>query len=215
MGITKLSVGASISQGWSLMKKHWLVLIGLMLAYSIIISIISLFGGSNVYSFWYWIIQIFTIVLGWAFSTGYTKMYLNAVDGEEPSFDVFAKTARKIPGFVVIQILYSLIVLVGLALLIVPGIWLACRLFCTPLIYLDRENCTIGDAFRESFEITKGNAGSVFLLYLASIGIAIVGLIACIVGVLPAAVTITFAFICAYRMLRNNNESNSAMENRI
>ena len=199
---TNFSIGKAISFGWDLMKKHWLVMIGIMIGFNVVTSIISLFGGTDRYSFWFWMVNIFVLILNYAYLAGYLKLYLNATDGEEPEFDVFKKTVKKVPGLIVLFILYTIAILIGLCLLIIPGIWLMIRLYYAPLIYLDREKCSIEEAYRESFRITKGHVWQLIGLNLASIGVALLGFLVCIVGVFPATVVCYFAYTASYRMLQ-------------
>jgi uncharacterized membrane protein len=60
------------------------------------------------------------------------------------------------------------------------------------------------DAFRASWNYTRGQWLSIFLLVLAGIAIAILGLVALIVGIIPASAVIAFMWISAYRQLTGN-----------
>jgi uncharacterized membrane protein len=57
------------------------------------------------------------------------------------------------------------------------------------------------EAFRRSWRYTKGQWLPIFLLALAGVAIALLGLLALIVGIIPASAVIAFMWISAYRQL--------------
>lgn len=60
------------------------------------------------------------------------------------------------------------------------------------------------DAFRASWRYTRGQWLSIFLLVIAGIAIALLGLLALIVGIIPAGAVIAFMWVSAYRQLSGN-----------
>ena len=88
-----------------------------------------------------------------------------------------------------VVILNGLAIMGGLILLVIPGIYLACRLMtCVPAALL--ENLGPRDSLSRSFALTKGSAGRafvIFLLYMAILYGAIFLL------VLPFSVSMVFA----------------------
>jgi hypothetical protein len=64
-----------------------------------------------------------------------------------------------------VSILSGLSILAATLLLIIPGIWVACRLITSvPTALL--EDRSPSDSLRRSFELTKGEAGRSFIIYL-------------------------------------------------
>jgi hypothetical protein len=57
------------------------------------------------------------------------------------------------------------------------------------------------EAFRRSWSYTQGQWLSIFLLTLAGLAIAILGLLALVIGLIPASAVIAFMWISAYRQL--------------
>ncbi|MEG1586090.1 MAG: hypothetical protein RR346_04375 [Bacteroidales bacterium] len=200
------SVSKAFSEGWKLTKKHWLIMIGLMLGLTIVTLIITLFQGTDHTSIRYYIFNLITLVIGVIFNAGYYKMYLVAADGEEPEFNLFGKCLKRAFPLFIQQFIYGMGVFIGICLLIVPGIWFAVRFGFGALSLLDDEECGIIESFRRSFKLTSGYAlpltGMVFLSFL----IIIAGLILFVIGVFPATVWITFAFVAAFRMLQNKQQ---------
>ena len=207
------SVKGALKAGWELTKQHWVVMIGLYLGFTILCMIFSLFMGTPG-SAQFWIMYLIEIALSIIFTAGYYKMYLNASLGEEPEFAVFGQMAKRWLPFLGVSILFSIAVCVGLVLLIVPGIWIAVRFGFAYYLILDDEQLSIADAFRESYRLTNGYALELCGLLLASILILFVGFICLIVGILPAFVEVSFAWVCALRMLQNKNAVAPLSENK-
>jgi hypothetical protein len=70
-------------------------------------------------------------------------------------------------------LLSALVILVGTALLIIPGIYLACRLIiCLPSALIEDKGPA--EALSRSFRLTKGFAGRSFMIYVIYLVIAIV-----------------------------------------
>jgi uncharacterized membrane protein len=57
------------------------------------------------------------------------------------------------------------------------------------------------DAFRASWDYTRGQWLNIFLLVIAGIAIALLGLLALLVGIIPASAVIAFMWVSAYRQL--------------
>ena len=85
----------------------------------------------------------------------------------------------------------------GLVFLIVPGIIFACKLVFVPYLVLDK-NLDAIEAVKQSWKMTSGYAGTVFLIGLISIPIFIVGLICLGVGVVISLMWITSAMAYLY-----------------
>jgi len=72
-----------------------------------------------------------------------------------------------------VTLLNGICILVGLILLIIPGIWLACRLItCVPAALL--ENLGARDSLERSYRLTEDNAGRAFVIYLVYFLMAII-----------------------------------------
>jgi hypothetical protein len=72
-----------------------------------------------------------------------------------------------------VTLLNGIAILVGLILLIVPGIWLACRLIvCVPAALL--EDLGARDSLERSYRLTEDSAGRAFVIYLIYFVMAII-----------------------------------------
>lgn len=129
---------------------------------------------------------------------GFMYVHLKVVRGEEARvgdmFAVFKVNWWSVVGGVV---LYGSIIVVGLILLIIPGIIFACRLAFMPYLVVDRRMGAF-QALSESWSMTKGHAMSIFGIYLVAIPIAIAGLLLLVVGLIPAIMWINLAIGAMY-----------------
>ena len=72
-----------------------------------------------------------------------------------------------------VTLLNGLAIFAGLILLIIPGIWLACRLItCVPAALL--EDLGARDSLERSYRLTEGSAGRAFVIYLIYFVLAII-----------------------------------------
>ena len=92
-----------------------------------------------------------------------------------------------------VTLLNGIAVGLGFILLIVPGVWLACRLIvCVPAALF--ENLGARDSLDRSMELTKGSAGRSFVIYLVYFIIAIIA---------AALFTFPFSFMVGFSAMRN------------
>jgi len=72
-----------------------------------------------------------------------------------------------------VTMLNGIAIFVGLILLVIPGIWLACRLIvCVPAALL--EDLGARDSLERSYRLTEDSAGRAFVIYLVYFVIAII-----------------------------------------
>lgn len=93
---------------------------------------------------------------------------------------------------VLINIFYTVVVMIGAVLLVIPGIWLAIKYSFAPLLVAVEEHSAF-TAFGRSNELVKGNWWGVFLRLLAIAAISTVGFI--ILRFIPVAGPILFSII--------------------
>lgn len=98
------------------------------------------------------------------------------------------------------ELLAAIIVIVGLLLLIVPGIIAAIGLGFAPYLVIDRGKGPI-EALKGSWHLTTGNKWQLFLFGLALLGLNLLGLLALVVGLLVTVPVTWLAVTHAYRTL--------------
>ena len=117
-----LSPNGALKTGWALTRKHFIVMLGLLLGIMVLSWIISMVGGTDIFSFRYWVISLVNIILPIWLGAGLNKIMLNAYAGEEPSFSTFGQMLPKLGGLIVLNVVVSFIcmlpMLVGVVILV-------------------------------------------------------------------------------------------------
>ena len=136
-------------------------------------------------------LNLFAGVVSIFLSIGVFTYMLKIARGEPASVaDLFGGGALLLPA-IGISILYGLAALVGFILLIIPGIIVLLMFSQAIFILIDQQTGVI-DSLRLSAQVTKGNKLTLFAIWCVSLGLSILGLLACFVGVF---------FVSAYLML--------------
>ena len=139
------------------------------------------------------------LVVAAVVQSAYVGGMLDIANGQPVEIGSFFKP-RNVANVVIASVVSGLIVFVGVLLCIVPGIIATIMLLFTTVIVLDRNTSGI-DGVTSSFEIGKKNFGPMALTWLTTIGIAILGVLACGVGLLVAYPLISLITVYAYRRL--------------
>lgn len=125
---------------------------------------------------------------------GALYVYLRAARAETPRVgDLFEAFRSAYWQSILTHVLFTALVGLGLVLLVVPGIIVATRLSFVAFLVVD-EHLDAPSAVRESWRRTRGHAGTIFLVWLLGIPLAIGGLLLLGVGIIPAVMWIHLAF---------------------
>lgn len=182
-------ISAVLSHGWETLKEHFWTLIVATLIY------VAVEGVSNVFSIdigpggpqqpLSLLTPLYTILISGPLLVGFAHLLLRGVRGEEPEIDDLLAGFRTYVNAVGGMLLYGLAVVVGLVLLIVPGLIAMVRLAFTPYMIVDRDLGPV-DAVKASWEATRGHGWTLFGLLIVSLLILLGGLLLLLVGVVPA-----------------------------
>jgi uncharacterized membrane protein len=192
-----------LKTAWKGLKSQFWLLVGLVIGFTIIYSLLYIFAipskGESISTSGI-IISILCWLLLSLFQMGYLKNCFQTLDGEEPQFSSYGQVSRKLFSYLIASIIFMLIVVIGTALLVVPGIYLALRLqfYVTSMI---EENTGIIESFKRSWEITKGHSLKLFVILLIMILISIIGQLALLVGIFVAIPFITLMYGDIFRRL--------------
>ena len=145
-------------------------------------------------------ILLISLVLTLLFSLGYTQNIFQALDGEEPQFFAYGQQSRKIFTWLFAGLIYSVIVIIGLALLIIPGFYLAIRLHFFYLSIVE-EDTGVLDSLKRSWKITKGQEVPLLFLLLVVIGFAVLGTAFCIIGIFVTSPIVCLMYCYVFRKL--------------
>lgn len=198
---SKFSISEVCSTSWQRTKAQIWVLAGLLIGMTIISFTLTAFAmplqTSIVGTI---IINVISCIISCIFALGYLKNIFQALDEEEPQFSAYGQQARKIITYFVTNLFMSIIIMFGICLFIIPGIYLGLRLqFFTAFIV--EEDTGIIESLKRSWEITRGQEMPLFLLMLAMIGIFILGLILLGIGIFVAIPLISVMYGYVFRKL--------------
>lgn len=131
---------------------------------------------------------------------GLVRISLRLVDGRQPRYGDLFGDLTTFWRYVAGNFLFLLIILVGLLLLVIPGIIWGIKYQFAPFLIVDR-NLGIKEAFKESAGITSGVKWEVFLFFLMVMGINLLGLIAFAIGLFITLPATMIAYTYVYRKL--------------
>ena len=190
----KVEIEKAVRFGWDTVKKDFWYFVGLALVVGILGSIGNIHHKSpNPWT----IIGMF--VTAWT-TAGYLKLTLSYFDGKKLPFgDLFTqfKYYWRILGA---TILVALIIIGGLFLLVIPGIYWALKYQYTLVLIIDKD-LGISEAMGESARLTDGVKLRLLGLCFTYLGVIIVGAIVLGVGILVAMPIVWMASIFVYRSL--------------
>ncbi len=193
-------IGAKIKEAWPLYKANfWTLLIMTIATFAV------QFAGQGkkedtTLTLAFAILTLVLAIVGLFLSYMWIRLILNIVDKKE--FNLFSEqaipTLGKLWNFVKTSILYTLCVIVGFILLIIPAFYVAGRL--TFAVYLSVEkNQGARASIKESWDMTKGHA---WLLFWKSFVIGlfmVVGFFALLIG---SFITYPMGFMVMIMMYR-------------
>ena len=104
-------------------------------------------------------------------------------------------------NYLISAILAGVIVLAGLLLLVVPGIYLAIRLQYYKFLIVDKENISPVMALKESWRMTEGHTWNLFLFMLLIILINFIGAMLLGIGLFVSVPVSLIAYAFLYRKL--------------
>jgi uncharacterized membrane protein len=208
-----LSVGAAIRYGWNHFKVNAWTWIGAVVIAAIIQGVLNtLFGDRSTFRFdtfgqslWTtgWIIgSIVTVVVGYLINAAFVRGALHEVDGQRPNLGSFFRFTN-VGNVILASILVGVATAVGLILFVIPGLIVVFLSWWTLQFVLDRHDSAIA-GIRSSFRTISSQAGPVFLLALALIGINILGAIPIGLGLLITIPVSAIASTYAYRVVSGN-----------
>ncbi|MBK5216243.1 MAG: hypothetical protein JJE02_01545 [Propionibacteriales bacterium] len=146
------------------------------------------------------LMNLIVTVVGYVVSAGIIRGALDITEGRK--FDIAHAFGQLDYGKVILtSLLVGVLTTIGLVLFILPGILVA--FFTTFALYFVVDNGTEPmESVKASFALVKDHVGDVVVLFLASIAAVIVGVLACLVGLLVAIPVVTIAWAYAYKTLQ-------------
>jgi uncharacterized membrane protein len=195
------SVGESVSYGWNAYWKN----VGPLVGITIVIFIVNVVGSALGQLSDSVVFGVVMSLIGWLvgllLSFGLIRASLAVTRGEKPEVGMLFATDGFGP-YIVASILFEIGVLIGLVLCIIPGIIFGIIfMFYGYVIAENPDLASPTDALRRSADITRGHRWELFALGLILLLINIVGVVACLVGLVFTYGISAIAIAYAYRSL--------------
>lgn len=193
------SITESIKFGWEKFKNNLNISLGTTLLV-LAVGALGELGGKRWHGFGMLIVTIALVVVSIILRIGYTKIFLRIVDGEQPKFTDIFNAQGIFWRYLGTSILYGLIVIGGLILLIVPGIYWAVKYSFSQITTVDNKAMP-KIAIKESGSITKGSWWKLFGFFIIVGLLNMLGALIFGVGLLVSVPVTMFAVIYVYREL--------------
>lgn len=225
-----IKVGVIINQGWELTKKYFPAFFLVMILGWLVSSIyeIAYYGPlmdnlleyrgelsdeqmvellleeGKMWNWIGWLLMFFVVafLVSYYLSVVTYRMMNTAIQGEKIDLTVEFKNAYRTYWFFIgTYLVYSLIVVIGSICCVLPGIYLAVRLMFVPMIAANHSEVSFNEVFEYSWKITEGHFWKLLWLFIVTIGIYVLGLICCCVGVIVSIILGNMMYACVYKLL--------------
>lgn len=197
-----LTVSAALGAGWDIFKKRPWFFVGVTAIVFLVSALSSVLDpGEHARSIWAAVIGgLASLAISTFIDMGATAVMLKAHENTEAvSFsdlwhpELFWK-------YLFANVLVGILVVIGLILLIVPGVVLALMFYFVKLLVVDRGLAPI-EALKESARITRGHKLDLLLLTASLVVLNVVGFLALVVGLFITVPVSALAVVQAYRTL--------------
>ncbi|MGH8050175.1 MAG: hypothetical protein ACREPB_05895, partial [Arenimonas sp.] len=132
---------------------------------------------------------------------GLARAGLNLVSGKQVSIGMLFGEGSKLLRAIGASFLLGIAILIGLILLVVPGIYVALRYGQAVTAIVDRD-LGVMEAFSYSESITTNNRMNLFILGLLGLVAVIIGMIPCGLGLFIVGPVLWLAALLAYRWMQ-------------
>jgi hypothetical protein len=202
-----LSVGQAIGYGWAGFKANLGPILLIALVTVVVSGLFQWLATSSSNSFLAFIFSAISFVLGFVIALGLIRAALTVVDGGRPNLGtVFAGdgVAQYLIASVVLGLAFALINVVGaLTILLLPFTLVLTLVFSFLVQFfgyaiLD-EGVSAFDGISRSIAVVRTHLGDVLVLWLAALGINILGALLCGVGLLVTIPVTAIAWAYAWR----------------
>ncbi len=204
--MSKFSYMEAVNYGWSTFQKN--------IPFFIVLTLINL--GLSAISFTFsgqleknssaqWQLSILQNIIGLFLSVGTTKILLDFVDKGRGDLNDLYKQYRLFLNYFFATIIYTVVVIAGLLLLIVPGVYFALRFSQYSYFIIDKKARPL-EALKLSSLATKGVKWNLAVFALIIVALNVLGALALLVGLLATVPTSMLAAAYVYRKLERSME---------
>ncbi len=197
-----IMVVPTIKTAWETFTKRPLFLIGAVLLVLVLSSVISALPGEDGSL----VLVLAALIVNVLIELGLLSFILKAHDDVTKVAIADLWYPKAFLPYLAVKIITTIAVLVGLVLLIIPGIIVALTFLFASYGVVDKGYSPI-EALKESARLTKGHKWALFMLMLALIGLNILGVLALGVGLLISVPVSLLAIAHTYRTLSKGSSA--------
>ena len=158
----------------TLLAPHWVLSIGVCLVYGLAVAVPA---ELNSYG------EMLSFLLAGPLQLGLCFFFLNLVRGQETRFELLFEGFKPLLTVLLSYAIIAALTIVGLILLIVPGIIVALGFSMTYYVIADDPEITFQVALEQSWKLTDGYKMELLVLNLRFIPWYLLGLLCLIVGI--------------------------------
>jgi uncharacterized membrane protein len=196
-----LPLAEAIQFGWRTLRDYPLFVVGTALVSIGVPSLIE-WGGDVALSEGgpQFAIGLISAAVSATLTLGLAKIYLCFRDGKKPLFENLFDGIAQFHKYIGASIVVFFAVLMGLILLVVPGLVFLIRLWFLGFVIVDKKAGPL-DAIQQSWDISRGHTMDLLLLFITLVGLNLLGLICLGVGLLATVPMSGLALAHIYRTL--------------
>jgi uncharacterized membrane protein len=197
---------------WHIFKKQWLTIYAVQLL-PVAVAMLYSFVQENMTKvtpaigttpFFTLTITLAYIFLQLVISMGLIRAYLNITRNEKVDVNTFSSQIPKSINFIVTQFLLMLLVIFGLILFIVPGIYFYLKYMFAPYLVVDK-NLGPLEALKASGKLTDGLKWDLTGFVLAATILTYSGILLFFVGLIITIPVATLSYVVLYNKLKTRS----------
>ena len=232
----ELNVSSAVGTGWEVAKRHGLIIAAIVLIADIIGGILSsafgadltpsdlqdisqqvkidpagamrqLFGiiytGGAIFG------NIISAIISITVTLGLYNLALALIKGQcyNVGFDAFRLPLMTYVKFIVTEIIVGILQAISLICCVIPFFFVAPRLAFAGLYIVENPEAGVIEAISASWNLTSASTLKMIGLFFIFIGMALLGVLCCCIGVYFAEAVIILVTTAAYLQLRADNET--------
>lgn len=200
MEMVKFKVSELYEEGWRLTKEHLWFLLGFQFILYLLSSLIL--GGylGFIKSFLVYIALFLMIVIA---KIGFFRSSLLIADGIKPTYEQLYINWKLFASWIVACVIFEMMFAIGLALFIIPGIYVLARFSLFPYFIVDKGLGSV-DAMREVFRASKPYVWDILRLFFAGVLLNLAGALFFGIGLFITIPITMIAYALAYRRITAN-----------
>jgi uncharacterized membrane protein len=195
-------MGEAIRFGWETFKKEIGFILGIEIAALFAEGVVTVGSGwmERIGGFHEWAMSLAYFVVTMIIQLGAIKIALKYRDGEKVEFANLFDSFDTLPVFMVCAVITAFLVGVGMLFLLIPGIFLAVKLWFCGFVVVDEKKTPI-DAIRRGYRLTDGYGLELFLFGMLLFGINLLGVLCVGIGLFVSLPVSYLAAAHIYRVL--------------